>query len=131
MDLRTLSLKLPEVRNWIEQTLAAHRPEARSAASYKFPRLPQFFTPVFLEMSFVVMVPRVPVPPFTSLGLPELAEFEKMNHPAITFRNTYFVTENAAYQEPVHFRELVHVLQWQQLGIDGFLTAFAMGIAQH
>jgi len=131
MDARKILQKLPDLKDWIERTLAAHRAEARTVASYRFPRLPQYFTPVFLEMSFVVIMPRVPVPPLTSFGLPELAEFENGDYAGITYRNTYFVKENCAYEESLHFHELVHVLQWQQLGVDGFLTAYATGLAQH
>jgi hypothetical protein len=131
MNLPDLLQKLPQVREWIERTLAAHRTETRSSASYRFERLPQFFTPVFLETAFVVEIPRVPLPPFASLGLPELAEFEKSNPAAITYRNTYFVREGAGSDESVHFHELVHVVQWQHLGVDGFLTAYATGFVEH
>jgi len=73
----------------------------------------------------------VPVPPLTSFGLPELAEFEKGDYAGITFRNTYFLREGSGTDESVHFHELVHVLQWQHLGVDGFLTAYANGLIEH
>jgi len=129
--LRKVLGKLPEVRQWIERTLAEHRTEARPAASYRFKRLPEFYSPVFLETAFVVIVPRVPVPPLRSLGLPELAEIETLNAAGITYRNTYFLKEDGASTESIHFHELVHVVQWQQLGVDGFLTAYATGLLQH
>jgi hypothetical protein len=131
MDLQKLLEKLPPVRDWIERTLGAHRAEARPAASYHFKRLPQFFTPVFLETAFVVIVPHLPIIPLTSFGLPELEAFEKGSYSGITYRNTYFITEAGSADESLHFHELIHVLQWQHLGVDGFLTAYAAGLIEH
>src|SRR5436190_14987612 len=115
MDLQLLQQKLPDVRNWIDRTLAAHRVQARSAASYRFSRLPKFYSPVFLELTFVVEVPRVPMPPLTSFGLPQLAEFEKGNYSGVTYRNTCFIREGLGTDESLHFHELVHVVQWSHL----------------
>jgi len=131
MDLQNLLQKLPPVRDWIERTLAAHRTEARSVASYRFPRLTQFYSPVFLETAFVVIVPRLPIVPMASLGLRELESFEKAEHAAITYRNTSFMLEAGSADESLHFHELIHVIQWQQLGVEGFLTAYANGIIEH
>jgi hypothetical protein len=131
MDLQNFIPKLPPVRDWIERTLAAHRAEARPVASYRFQRLPRFYSPIFLETAFVVIVPRLPVVPLKSLGLPELEAFEKAEHAAITYRNTYFMLEAGSLDESLHFHELVHVIQWQQLGVDGFLTAYATGLVQN
>lgn len=131
MDLQKLLQTLPQMRDWVERTLGAHRAEARPTASYRFPRLPQFYPPVFLETSFVVIVSHVPVPPLTSWGLPEFAEFEKGHYAGVTYRNTYFVTENSWSDESLHFHELVHIVQWQHLGVDGFLTAYATGLLQN
>jgi hypothetical protein len=131
MDLQNLLEKLPVVRDWIDRTLAAHRTEARPVASYRFQRLPKFYSPVFLETAFVVIVPHLPIPPLTSMGLPELEEFEKGIYRGITYRNTYFVLEAGSTDESLHFHELVHVIQWQQLGVDGFLTAYGVGLLEH
>jgi hypothetical protein len=130
MDLQNLLQKLPQVRDWIDRTLAAHRTEARPVASYRFKRLPQYYSPVFLETAFVVIVPQLPIPPLASFGLPELASFEKGDYSAITYRNTYFVREAGSTDESLHFHELVHVVQWQQLGVDAFLTAYAIGLLE-
>jgi hypothetical protein len=131
MDPQKLLQALPHARDWVERTLGAHRAETRPTASYHFPRLAQFFTPIFLETCFVVVVSRVPVPPLSSFGLPELAEFENGNYAGITYRNTYFIREDSWSNESIHFHELVHVIQWQHLGVDGFLTAYATGLLQH
>jgi hypothetical protein len=131
MSLQNIQEKLPQLREWIERTLARHRTEARSVASQRFPRLKDYFPSVFLETAYVVIVPRIPVPPLREIGLPELAEFEKGDYAGITYRNTYFVRENGLYDESLHFHELVHIVQWLYLGVDGFLTTYAAGFLEH
>ena len=100
-------------------------------ASHRFPRLKDYFPSVFLETAYVVIVPRIPLPPLREMGLPEFGEFEKGDYAGITYRNTYFVRENGIYDESVHFHELVHTVQWLYLGGDGFLTAYAAGLLEH
>jgi hypothetical protein len=131
MSLGNIQEKLPQLREWIERTLARHRIEARSVASQRFPRLKDYFPSVFLETAFVVIVPRIPIPPLREMGLPELAEFEKGDYTGITYRNTYFVREGGIYNESIHFHELVHIVQWLYLGVDGFLTNYAAGLVEH
>jgi hypothetical protein len=62
-----------------------------------------------------------------ALGLPEFAEFENGSYEGITYLNTYFVQASVAASESLHFHELVHVVQWQHLGADRFLVAYALG----
>ena len=46
----------------------------------------------------------------------------------ITYLDTFFVRANQASDESLHFHELVHVIQWRILGLEGFLTAYANGL---
>jgi hypothetical protein len=75
----------------------------------------------------VVEVPNVPVPPLGDMGLPEFAKFQDGTYDGITYLNTYFVRDFRADDESLHFHELVHVIQWQHLGPDRFLMAYAAG----
>lgn len=127
MDMRQLLTKLPQVREWIGQTLAHHQSQARPVSSYGFTRLPQFYSADTLASTFVVEVPQLPVPPLAELGLPGFDEFENGNYAAITYLNTYFVCSSQARDESLHFHELVHVIQWQHLGAGAFLAAYAAG----
>jgi hypothetical protein len=52
-----------------------------------------------------------------------------MHFDGITFDNTYFLRRGLE-RESLHFHELVHVIQWQHLGIDRFLLAYGIGLAQ-
>jgi hypothetical protein len=128
MSMQHLLTRLPQVREWIEATLAQHQAQARSVASYGFLRLPQFYSADTLASTVVVVeVPRVPLPPLAELGLPEFAAFQNDDYAGITYLNTYFVNAKDARDESLHFHELVHVIQWQHLGPDRFLAAYAAG----
>ena len=127
MTLQLLQQKLPDIRLWIERTLAMHSTRARAVSSYHFPRLSQYYPDDILNNSRIVEVPRVPVPPLTAMGLHQFAEFEKGDYEGITYLNTYFVKADAVHNESLHFHELVHVVQWQHLGPERFLMAYAIG----
>lgn len=127
MNLQRLQQKLPEIKAWVEQTVAAHRSASQPVASLRFPRLNHFYTNNTLARARVVTLPRVPMPPLISMGLPEFAGFEQMNAAGITYLDTFFVQNGFARDESLHFHELVHIVQWRFLGPDRFLTAYALG----
>ncbi len=121
----------PFVRDWISQTLAAHAPKAKSVASFNFPRLSRYYSNDLLARAKVVFVDRCPVPPPSSIGLGQFADFENMNASGITYLDTYFVLWHEAERESLHFHELVHVVQWQLLGAEHFLALYADGFEKH
>jgi hypothetical protein len=75
-----------------------------------------------------VFVSRVPVPPLSAIGFNRFSGFEQMDAAGITYFNTYFVRAAHAHDESLHFHELVHVIQWRQLGPEKFLTVYADGL---
>lgn len=127
MNLQRLQQKLPEIKAWVERTVAAHRPSSQPVASLKFPRLNHFFANETLARARVVTLPRVPMPPLISMGLPEFADFEQMNAEGITYLDIFFVQNDFARNESLHFHELVHIIQWRLLGPERFLMAYALG----
>ena len=130
MNPRELLEKLPLVRSWIDRTLAVHSNRAQPVASYRFNRLGGFYSSEFLTTAKVVEVERVPVPPLSALGLTGFGEFEGGNYAGITFLDTYFIQSGEALRESLHFHELVHVVQWQHLGAERFVMAYALGYLQ-
>lgn len=130
MNPKELLEKLPSVRAWIDRTLAENSNRARPVASYGFPRLGGFYSSDLLTTAMVVEVGRVPVPPLSELGLTGFDEFESGNYAGITFFDTYFVQAGEALRESLHFHELVHVVQWQHLGVERFVMAYALGYLQ-
>ena len=51
-----------------------------------------------------------------------------MNAAGITYLDTFFAWQEARGNERLHFHELVHVLQWQMLGLKAFIAAYAGGL---
>lgn len=121
---------LPEVRRWIEDLLEKHANDSVPVKSIGFGRLPQYFPDDILEQAKVVTVPNVPFPPLSKLGLPELSFMEQMALSGITYLNTIFIHHHDRMNESLHFHELVHVIQWNRLGVDKFILAYGVGIVQ-
>ncbi len=127
MSLQLLQQKLPEVRTWIDRTLAAHATLARPVASLGFPRLGSHYSADLLASALVIPVAKVPIPPLASMGLTGFDEFENLDAAGITYLNSFFVRHGYERDESLHFHELVHVVQWQHLGPERFIMAYALG----
>jgi len=118
----------PGIADWIQKTLAQHAPAARSVASLGFSRLPHYYGQDILTAARVVVVPKVPMPPLSAMGLDRFSDFERMDAGGITYLDTYFVRADEAHSESLHFHELVHVIQWRLLGPEKFLALYADGL---
>jgi len=123
------------IRTWIDRTLAAHAKEARPVAAFietcGFGRLPGYFEAAFLDRVRCVAVERVPVPPLAAMGLRLFAGFESERWGGITYGDTYFVDRRYDLSESLHFHELIHAVQWDCLGFDRFLLAYARGLLRY
>jgi hypothetical protein len=118
----------PLVIGWIRETLAANAQKAQSVASKRFARLPLYFGNELLEVTKVVAVDRVPVPPLSSFGLSRFAHFERVDYDGIAYLNTFFVKQSLVGDESLHFHELIHVAQWALLGPERFVAMYADGL---
>ncbi len=118
----------PFITRWIQHTLSQHAASAKPVASCGFSRLPHYYNGNILAGAKVVVVPRVPVPPLTAMGLTRFGDFERMDMAGITYFHTYFVRSDEARRESLHFHELVHVVQWGVLGAERFLASYADGL---
>lgn len=118
----------PLIAGWIKKTLAQHASVARPVASLGFSRLPHCYDAQLLASSMVVLVPKVPMPPLSAMGLDRFREFEQMDAGGTTYLNMYFVRADQAHSESLHFHELVHVIQWRLLGPEKFLALYADGL---
>ncbi len=120
---------LPAVLEWIELTLEKNRSNAVSVAGLGFPRLPGIFPlDLLVRAKVVVMKGEVPFPPLGRMGLPEFKYLEDMELAGITYRDTFFLCQ-PCQSEGLYFHELVHVVQWENLGVD-FLLAYGAGLMQ-
>lgn len=127
--------KLPLVHSWIDATLNQHAANSYALKDFiskqKFYRLPSYFTDELLSRAKVILVDKVPVPPLSSFGLTEFKDFEEGNYAGITYKDTYFIKHQNISDEPLHFHELVHIIQWEYLGVDNFLLAYALGLIEN
>lgn len=121
----------PLLRQWIDSTLARHASRSAPVARAGFTGLSLCFSPDFLARARYVCVPEVPVPPLGAMGLGRFAEFEELAAAGITYLDTYFVRKDHQLSERLHFHELIHVVQWQVLGAEGFLATYAEGLERH
>lgn len=128
--LQRFQSALPQVRQWIEEYLDSHAAQARSVSSLNFNRLADWFPLELLEGTKVVTVNKVQFPPIDKFRLPELAYLQQKTFAGVTFNDTFFVQQDSADNESLHFHELVHVAQWSTLGIDNFLLAYGSGLIQ-
>lgn len=121
---------LPAVIEWIDVTLEENKLNAASVAGLDFPRLVKVFPADLLgRAKVVVMTGKVPFPPLSQMGLPEFKQMEDMQMAGITYKDTFFV--NYLHRtESLHFHELVHVVQWERLGVNNFLLAYGAGLMQ-
>jgi len=62
--------------------------------------------------------------------MPEFQAMETMPLAGVTYKNTFFVT-SGQQRESLYFHEIVHVVQWDRLGVDNFLLAYGIGLLQH
>jgi hypothetical protein len=96
-------------------------------AKVGFKRLNQYYPRKLLERIQRVIVDRCPVPPLASTGIPQLGEIELWNIKGIPWINTIFIRRDLADWEAMYFHELVHIIQWEHLGAERYLTAWAIG----
>jgi hypothetical protein len=108
---------LATILDWIDRTLEVYSDQKRSVASFKFRRLPQYFSADLLNTASVVITDPLPIPPLSAMGLSEFAGFEKQHAGGITYLDTYFLLLDGAADESLHSHELVHVVQWLMLGL--------------
>jgi len=128
--IRRFQTTLPAVAKWIDTTLEDNIDNSVSVATLTFPRLARVFPHNLLERAKVVVTTgKVPFPPLAQMGLPELRQMEDMQMAGITYKDTFFVS-HLHQTESLHFHELVHVVQWERLGVNDFLLAYGAGLMQ-
>ena len=118
------------MESWIRELHATHAPRAQPVSCLGFERLGQVWPRALLDEARAVAVGRVPYPPVSELGLPELEEMAQARWSGITFGHMYFVDEEDT-AEATHFHELCHVVQWKALGVPDFLMTYALDLLSH
>ena len=125
-----LQAALPHIKIWIDQTLTNYSHAATPVSHSTFVRLQDHYPDALLQRATVVVVPQIPFPPVSQIGLTEFAAMESMPLAGVTYKDTFFVRVGEQ-TDGLYFHELVHVVQWDRLGVDNFLLAYAIGLLQH
>jgi hypothetical protein len=119
--------KFPAAEHWIDTYIGQTKSIARALSEFPEYNLNKAFSRDVLENSFMVQELRPEKLPLTKMGLPEFADFEAMPINAITYKDTFFVTKGALTPS-LAFHEMVHVVQWDELGPENFLLAYGIGL---
>ena len=127
MEKEQFQYLVSEVRSWIADTLADYKTQMEPIAKVRFKRLKEYYPRTLLERIQRVIVDRCPVPPLEWTGISQLGEIEAWDIKGIPWANTIFIRRDLANWEAIHFHELVHIIQWEHLGAERYLTAWAIG----
>jgi hypothetical protein len=116
-----------DVQKWIVHTLAEHEAQMEPIVAAQFERLEGYYPNTLLHRIQRVIVDRCPIPPLAITGIPQLVEIETWDIKGIPWKNTIFIRRNLADWDAIHFHELLHIIQWEYLGTENYLTAWAIG----
>lgn len=83
-----------------------------------------FYKKSFLKRAYFVVVENIPKPDFPELSEMGLGDFIAMDVDGITYKDTYYIKPHLADNLRIHFHELVHVAQWEQLGAIHFIQRY-------
>lgn len=122
---------------WASRQRDAHRPRGRAMTSGEREVLSRFFSKETLDEARVVFVPQIDNPDFfvvfTNAGLPIPHDFRLMS--GITYIDTILISELRDRGDDewlrLLFHELVHVVQYKALGLEGFMAAYVQGWAMN
>lgn len=117
---------------WVQAQREEHRPSARPLDDREVDALERFFGPVIMNLASLKIVPRIPNPSFYPMlratGIPVI-DFSQMH--GITFVDTILIssehTPAGALPLSLVFHELVHVVQYDQVGVDEFIGRYVRG----
>jgi hypothetical protein len=125
-----LRAALPRIREWILRYTESTASQAVTVASLSVPGLARCYSTELLESTRLVLTDQICYPPLDQLGLGEFKALSAIPWGGITYNDIYFLRRDLACPA-LHFHELVHVVQYQHLGVDRFLWAYGLGLALH
>ena len=122
-----LRYALPRIRDWISRYVESTAKDAVTVASLAIPHLARCFPTGHLESTRVLIVDAICYPPLEKFRLGEFKTFTEIPWSGITYDDIYFLRRDAACPA-LHFHELVHVVQYQRLGVERFLWAYSLDL---
>ena len=114
---------LNQIENWIDQTLNDFS-NRTVPCDQLLTQFAGYYPSDFLSKSYFVVIDEIPMPDFPELREAGLGGFLDMKMDGVTYKNTYFIKTVHQNNFELHFHELVHVLQWQYLGAQRFISRY-------
>jgi len=131
IDLESLAPFIAKIDSWIDGYINAHKEKRVRVADLDFPNLPRYFGGNTLAHAHVVYTDQIKAPPLNELGIDGFSFFETLNAAGITYKGTFFIATNLASQESIHFHELIHTIQWDELGVEEFIKVYGIHLLEH
>lgn len=121
---------IKKIENWIDETNLEFIAQAKSCACFE-DDFKGYYAADFLHKASFVVLDDIPKPDFPELRQMGLGDFIDMPVKGITYKDTYFIREPFVQELRLHFHELVHVVQWNLLGVPNFINRYLLEIQQH
>jgi hypothetical protein len=128
-----LAWAVDQTRAWIEEQRRLHWPAGGQLPHVAKDAVRGFFTSAVLDSARVTVLPAIPNPPFLeqarAVGLPVEIDFRSME--GLTLVDTILVSQVVPPTDPLGlmFHELVHVVQYEILGVEEFARQYVRGLA--
>lgn len=134
-DLRELiPWIIKEGVRWVQAQRDVHRPGARALDDREVEALERFFGPTIMNLASIKVVPRIENPPFYS-ALSGVSVIDFAQGGGIAFIDTILITRQKKRRNPLPlplvFHELVHVVQYDHVGVDEFISRYVQGWLTH
>ena len=129
---RQIRLLVDRGLEWLREQRELHRPDAHPLEASEREAFAKFFPAETLEEARFKTVPLIQNPPFyKELGIPAETVLDWSSGRAVTFHDTVLLSQKneppEAERPALLFHELVHVAQYQMLGISGFANRYVRG----
>ena len=121
---------IDKIDNWINETNKEYAGARISCARFENV-FSGFYPPETLKDAYFVVADSVPKPDYPELRSLGFGNFIDMPVRGITYKNTYYITRGEECDLQLHFHELVHVVQWEQLGASNFISRYMQEILNH
>jgi len=119
---------------WVTSLRTVHRPHSQILPPAQRGRLEPFFDVMTLDRARFRVVPIIENPPFLTqaqeLGIPPAIDFTQMS--GLTLDDTVLLSEHRPVDNflALLFHELVHIVQYEILGVNEFLRQYVVGFAE-